>query len=57
MAEGIKKKAAAHNRKQKKLAKKDVTWKSRHKKDPGIPSAFPYKDQILAEMEEAQRGN
>jgi len=55
MAEGIKKKAAAHNRKQKKLAKKDVTWKSRHKKDPGIPSAFPYKDQILAEMEEKRR--
>lgn len=55
MAEGIKKKAAAHNKKQKKLAKKDITWKSRHKKDPGIPSAFPYKDQILSEMEERRR--
>lgn len=55
MAEGLKKKAAAHNKKQRKLAKKDVTWKSRHKKDPGIPSAFPYKDQILAEMEDRKR--
>lgn len=55
MATGLKRKAAAHNRKLKKLAKTDVTWKARVKKDPGIPSAFPYKDRILAEMEEAKR--
>lgn len=55
MAQGLKKKAAAHNRKQKKLAKKDITWKSRVKKDPGIPSAFPYKDRILSEMEDKKR--
>lgn len=55
LQEGIKKKIAAHNRKQKKLDKKDVTWKSRKPKDPGIPNSFPYKGQILAEMEEAKR--
>lgn len=55
MAQGLKKKAAAHQRKQRKLAKKDVTWKSRVEKDPGIPSSFPYKDRILSEMEEKKR--
>ncbi|SCU91421.1 LAMI_0E05842g1_1 [Lachancea mirantina] len=51
MKEGIKKKAAAHNRKLKKLAKKDPTWKSRVKKDPGIPANFPYKGKILEAIE------
>lgn len=55
MREGIKKKAAAKRRKDKKIAKKDVTWKSRHKKDPGIPASFPYKDQIISELEENRR--
>ncbi|KAK7471123.1 hypothetical protein VKT23_002537 [Stygiomarasmius scandens] len=30
-------------------------WKSKHKKDPGIPSNFPFKDQILAEVAEQRR--
>ncbi|RCK56196.1 Nuclear GTP-binding protein NUG1 [Candida viswanathii] len=47
MREGIKKKAAAKRRKDKKLSKKDVTWKSRKQKDPGIPASFPYKDKII----------
>lgn len=55
MREGIKKKAAAKRRKDKKIAKKDVTWKSRHRKDPGIPASFPYKDQIISELEESRR--
>lgn len=55
MNEGIKKKVAAHNRKEKKLAKKDPTWKSHKKKDPGIPNSFPYKGRILSEIEEAKR--
>lgn len=55
MREGIKKKAAAQNRKNRKAAKKDVTWRLKHKKDPGIPSSFPYKEQILVELEEARR--
>lgn len=55
MREGIKKKAAAHNKKQKKLAKKDQTWKSKQKKDPGIPASFPYKDKIVTEIEDKKR--
>lgn len=55
MREGIKKKAAAHRKKQTKLQKKDPTWKSKHKKDPGIPSSFPYKDRIVAEIEDTKR--
>ena len=51
LKEGIKKKASAHRKKEKKTAKTDVTWKSRAKKDPGIPSNFPYKAKILAEIE------
>jgi nuclear GTP-binding protein len=30
-------------------------WKSRLKKDPGIPNLFPFKDKILAEIEEKKR--
>ncbi|KAL0951598.1 hypothetical protein HGRIS_008276 [Hohenbuehelia grisea] len=45
--EGKKKKAKA--------AKKNPQWKSKHKKDPGIPNDFPYKDQILAEVAEQRR--
>lgn len=45
--EGRKKKAKA--------AKKNPQWKSKHKKDPGIPSEFPYKEQILAEVAEQRR--
>lgn len=52
LREGIKKKASAQRRKDRKTAKKDVTWKSRHPKDPGIPSSFPYKDQIIQEIEQ-----
>ncbi|QLG73747.1 hypothetical protein HG535_0F02580 [Zygotorulaspora mrakii] len=54
MREGIKKKAAAQRRKEKKIAKKDPTWKSRVKKDPGIPANFPYKSRILEEIEVAK---
>lgn len=55
MREGIKKKSLAKQRKDRKFAKKDVTWKSRHKKDPGIPSSYPFKEKILAELEEGRR--
>lgn len=51
----IQKSSAAKQRKGKKLAKKDPTWKSKLKKDPGIPNLFPYKDKILAEIEENRR--
>ncbi|CUM64761.1 uncharacterized protein PRCAT00002372001 [Priceomyces carsonii] len=54
MREGIKKKAAAQLRKNKKLSKKDPTWRSKNK-DPGIPSSFPYKDKIISDLEESRR--
>ncbi|KAK6199523.1 putative nuclear GTPase [Scheffersomyces amazonensis] len=55
MREGIKKKANAQQRKNRKNAKKDVTWKSRVKKDPGIPASFPYKHRIIEELEDQRR--
>ncbi|KAL1966488.1 hypothetical protein VTN77DRAFT_4410 [Rasamsonia byssochlamydoides] len=51
----IEKAAAAKQRKMRKLAKKDPTWRSKIKKDPGIPNLFPYKDKILHEIEEKKR--
>ncbi|GAV27983.1 hypothetical protein PMKS-001451 [Pichia membranifaciens] len=55
LREGIKKKAAAQRRKEKKTAKKDVTWKSRSKKDPGIPASFPYKEKLIEEIEQRKQ--
>jgi nuclear GTP-binding protein len=51
----IEKASAAKQRKQRKLAKKDPTWRSRLKQDPGIPNLFPYKEKLLQEIEEKQR--
>ncbi|KAH7080489.1 nucleolar GTP-binding protein 2 [Paraphoma chrysanthemicola] len=51
----IEKASAAKQRKAKKLAKKNPEWRSKTKKDPGIPNLFPYKDKILAEVEETRR--
>ncbi|KAK2754260.1 hypothetical protein FQN54_007139 [Arachnomyces sp. PD_36] len=51
----IEKASAAKQRKQRKLAKKNPEWRSKIKKDPGIPNLFPYKDKILHEIEERKR--
>lgn len=51
----IEKASAAKQKKARKLAKKDPTWRSKTKKEPGIPNLFPYKDKILAEAEEQRR--
>ncbi|KAF7508241.1 hypothetical protein GJ744_009386 [Endocarpon pusillum] len=51
----IEKASAAKQRKQRKESKKNPQWKSRLKKDPGIPNLFPFKDKILAEIEEKKR--
>ncbi|KAJ2891756.1 hypothetical protein MKZ38_000002 [Zalerion maritima] len=48
----IEKKSAAKQRKDRKLAKKDPTWRSKLKKDPGIPNLFPYKEKLLHEIEQ-----
>ncbi|BGP45280.1 nuclear GTP-binding protein nug1 [Rhodotorula kratochvilovae] len=47
----VKHKVAESNRKQKKHAKTDPTWKSNKPKEIGIPNSFPYKDQLLAEAQ------
>ncbi|OLL25570.1 GTPase grn1 [Neolecta irregularis DAH-3] len=51
----IEKYVREHHRKARKEAKKDPTWRSKVKKDPGIPNSFPYKDQLLAEIEERRK--
>lgn len=48
----IEKKSAAKQRKDRKQAKSNPEWRSKLKKDPGIPNLFPYKERLLAEIEE-----
>ncbi|KAI9172081.1 Nuclear GTP-binding [Paramyrothecium foliicola] len=48
----IEKASAAKQKKQRKLAKKNPEWRSKLKKDPGIPNLFPYKEKLLEEIEE-----
>ncbi|KAL7810506.1 GTPase [Trichoderma aethiopicum] len=48
----IQKASAAKQRKERKLAKKNPEWRSKLKKDPGIPNLFPYKEKILEEIEQ-----
>lgn len=51
----IEKASAAKQRKDRKDAKKNPQWKSKLKKDPGIPNLFPYKEKILHEIEDGRR--
>ncbi|KAF2266874.1 nucleolar GTP-binding protein-like protein 2 [Lojkania enalia] len=51
----IEKASAAKQRKARKEAKKNPQWRSKIKKDPGIPNMFPYKNRILQEIEEKRR--
>ncbi|MBN69700.1 MAG: hypothetical protein CME32_10545 [Gimesia sp.] len=48
----IQKASAAKQRKERKQAKKNPEWRSKLKKDPGIPNLFPYKEKLLQEIEE-----
>ena len=48
----IQKASANKQRKEKKLAKKNPEWRSKLKKDPGIPNLFPYKEKLLHKIEE-----
>ncbi|KAH7137241.1 P-loop containing nucleoside triphosphate hydrolase protein [Dactylonectria estremocensis] len=48
----IVKASAAKQKKLRKLAKKNPEWRSKLKKDPGIPNLFPYKEKVLQEIEE-----
>lgn len=51
----IEKASSAKQKKARKQAKKNPEWRSRLKKDPGIPNLFPYKDKILAQIEDERR--
>lgn len=55
MRHKIEKASAAKQRKGRKLAKKDPTWRTKLKKDPGIPNLFPYKEKILQEIEQSKQ--
>lgn len=46
----VDKKIKEAHRKQRRDAKKNPTWKSKKKADPGIPNSFPFKEQLLDEM-------
>ena len=48
----IEKASVAKQKKERKQAKKNPEWRSRLKKDPGIPNLFPYKEKVLQEIEE-----
>ncbi|KAL1914522.1 uncharacterized protein VTP21DRAFT_8236 [Calcarisporiella thermophila] len=50
----ILKRVAEHHRKLRKEAKKNP-HKHKQKKDPGIPANYPYKEQLLAQIEAAKR--
>src|SRR5271167_1512520 len=51
----IEKASSAKQKKARRAAKKNPEWRTRLKKDPGIPNLFPFKDKILAEIEESKR--
>nr|ODN87193.1 nuclear GTP-binding protein [Cryptococcus depauperatus CBS 7841] len=51
----ITKKAAEQKKKNRKATKRDQTWKSKKKADPGVPNSFPFKDQVLAQIAEEKR--
>jgi nuclear GTP-binding protein len=51
----IQKKVSEHHRKARKLAKKSTQWKAKKPRDLGIPNSFPFKEEVLAEREEARR--
>ncbi|KDN37804.1 hypothetical protein K437DRAFT_34999 [Tilletiaria anomala UBC 951] len=53
--EKVKKRVNEHHRKSRKEAKKSTQWKSRVKKDPGIPNSYPYKEQLLEEIQQKRQ--
>ncbi|EMR09538.1 hypothetical protein PNEG_02124 [Pneumocystis murina B123] len=54
---GIEKKVSAFRKKQKKEAKKNPKKQRKREKYLGIPNSFPYKNKILAEIEEKSKFN
>lgn len=54
----IQKKVRSHNKKEKKMARKlkKTGVVKRFQKEPGIPNLFPYKEQMIKQMENQERG-
>ncbi|WFD32144.1 hypothetical protein MSPP1_003189 [Malassezia sp. CBS 17886] len=50
--EKVHKKVREHHRKQRRDAKRSTQWKSRRRDDPGIPNSFPFKEELLNEIEQ-----
>ncbi|KAF7548727.1 hypothetical protein G7046_g8579 [Stylonectria norvegica] len=48
----IEKASLAKQKKLRKLGKKNPEWRTKLKKDPGIPNLFPYKHKMLEDIEE-----
>lgn len=53
--EKILKKVREHHKKQRRDAKRNPQWKSRRKQDPGIPNSYPYKEELMNEIETQRR--
>lgn len=53
--EKVKKKVKEHRRKTRRDERRSTQWKSKAKKDPGIPNSFPFKEQLLNEIEQKRR--
>lgn len=53
--EKVLKKVREHHRKQRREAKRNPQWKSRRREDPGIPNSYPFKEQLLNEIEQNRR--
>ncbi|EST06055.1 Guanine nucleotide-binding protein-like 3, N-terminal domain protein [Kalmanozyma brasiliensis GHG001] len=53
--EKIKKKVKEHRRKSNRDERRNTQWKSKARKDLGIPNSFPYKEQLLNEIETKRR--
>ncbi|KAI3613390.1 hypothetical protein CBS9595_004223 [Malassezia furfur] len=55
--EKVNRKVREHHRKQRREAKRNPNpqWRSRRRDDPGIPNSFPYKEQLLNEIEQKRR--
>lgn len=49
----VEKRVKAHRKKVKKEAKKNPKWKSKLKKDPGIPNLYPFKEKLLSQVKES----
>lgn len=51
----IEKASVAKQKKERRQAKKNPEWRTKLKKDPGIPNLFPYKEKLLQEIEEKRQ--